>query len=119
MFNAKELIIISFLRRYFPCEHIFMLNELIQVSTEIYAGLSYTITIPSTGHDLGDREETGEDKKANGATREIFFLSFDGPRGLQEGRKGVSAIIISLALPVIAIVLTNAQIAFQIAPSSP
>jgi len=70
--------------------------------------------ILSTGHDLGDRKETEEDKKANGATREIFSLS--SIRRLQEGWKGVPAIIISPALPVIVIVLTNAQIAFQIAP---
>lgn len=56
-----------------------------------------------------------------GATRGIFLLSFvrRSRRGLQEGRKGVSAIIISPALPVIAIVLTNAKIAFQIALPSP
>lgn len=41
---------------------------------------------------------------------------FDSSGGLQEGRKGVPAIIISPALTVIVIVLTNAQIAFQIAP---
>lgn len=45
-----------------------------------------------------------------------FCRPFDSPGGLQEGRKGVPAIIISAALPIIAIVLTNAQIAFQIAP---
>lgn len=44
-----------------------------------------------------------------------FCRSFDSPGGLREERKGAPAIIISPALPVIAIVLTNAQIAFQIA----
>lgn len=100
--------------------HFCTLSELIQVSTEIHAGLSYTITIPSTGHDLGDREETGEDKKQMEQHAKFSFCrSFDGPRGLREGREGVPAIIISPALPVIVIVLTNAQIAFQIAPLPP
>ena len=75
MFKAQEFIIIFFLRRYFPREHFYTLSELLQVSIEIHAGLSYKIMILSTGHDLGDRKETEEDKKANGATREIFSLS--------------------------------------------
>lgn len=74
--------------------------------------------IPSTGHGLGDREGTGEDKKSKWSNTRNFLsvVRSTGPGGLQEGRKGVPAIIISPALPVIAIVLTNAQIAFQIAP---
>lgn len=73
----------------------------------------------------GEKKETRRDIKRQMDQHAKF--SFCRPSdGRTDGRvefgrdgKGLFAIIISPALPVIAIVLTNAQIAFQIAPSPP
>lgn len=90
-----------------------------QVFRKIHAGLLYTITIylRRVRYRVNAKKRERIKKQMEQHAKFSFCRSFDSPSGgLREGRKGAPAIIISAALPIIAIVLTNAQIAFQIAP---
>lgn len=129
MFCIRERIIISFLHYDFLHKNIFLTKnflccELHYRNSRWPLARNYETFNQTRFGRSWNKWEAGEGaEKTNKATREIFFLSsvwWSGTRDDSERNEkeylSLSAIIISTALPVIAIVLTNAQIAFQIVP---
>lgn len=129
MFNAQELIITFFFPS--PCLAFCAFLHRECIATQLVQPMIFLQKLPASfTQDRGGhsrrwtrfrrslvRRRTQKSKWSN--TRNFLSVVRSTDRDdLREGRKGVLAIIISPALPVIAIVLTNAQIAFQIAPTS-